>query len=68
MIPVVTLGVLGLALVAIGVWGARNAASLPSARIPHEERHRREYVLRRGAFSCLVMGVLCLVAACMIAF
>lgn len=68
MISAVTLAVVGLVLVAVGVWGGRNAASLPAGGLPHEERHRREYVLRRGAFSCVLMGVLCLAVACTFAF
>lgn len=68
MISALTLAAFGLILVGFGVWGGGNAASLPAARVPPEERERREYVLRRGAFSCLLMGVLCLVAAGMLAF
>lgn len=68
MIPALTLAVGGVLLVCCGVWGGRNAASLPAARAAPDERQRREYVLRRGAFSCLLMGALCLVAAGMLAF
>ena len=50
--------VLGTAVLLVGVWGRRNAASLLPATLTIEDRRRKVGVYRRGALACQVAGVL----------
>jgi hypothetical protein len=54
----------GIGLIALGWWGARHGDSLsvvPTWDEKSAERRRR--TLRRGAFTCLGIGVLFVIAA-----
>lgn len=50
--------VLGAAVLLVGVWGRRNAASLLPATLPAEDRRRKVIVYRRGSLACQIAGVL----------
>lgn len=50
--------VLGAAVILVGVWGRRNAASLLPATLSTEDRRRKLVVYRRGALACQIAGVL----------
>lgn len=61
---IVLFGVLGLALLGLGWWGVRTG--FRHGKIPKMTRHqreRREVGLRWGAYGCLVVGGLFVVAA-----
>lgn len=49
---------LGAVLVLSGVWGRRNAESLGAVPgMPDDHVHRRTAVMRRGATTCVAVGV-----------
>ena len=53
----VTIILLGLALVLLGRWGAGNAHASAPRTLPEAERERRERVVLRGSAVCQVIGV-----------
>lgn len=55
--------VLGLALVAVGRWGRANEGRLATGWADPGDRASRERMLKRGAITCLVLGVLFLLVA-----
>lgn len=53
---------LGMALVPMGFWGCRHADELGAVPgMPAEHVERRTAVIRRGATSCLAVGVVLVV-------
>lgn len=57
-------GVLGVGLIVLGWWGARNSERL--GVVPswdQKSADRRKRVLRRGAMTCIGVGALLLVAS-----
>ncbi|MCW2789625.1 MAG: hypothetical protein JWQ91_1901 [Aeromicrobium sp.] len=50
-------GVAALGFMALGRWGLRNTASLVTVTASPERRERDERSLRRGARSCVALGV-----------
>jgi hypothetical protein len=60
----VLFSVLGVGLIVLGWWGARNAERL--GLVPHWDQKsvdRRKRVMRRGAMTCLGVGALLLLAS-----
>lgn len=55
--------VLGLALLAVGRWGRANEGRLATGWTDPGDRVSRERMLKRGAVTCTVLGVLFLAVA-----
>lgn len=64
MIVAVVLGGLGLLLLALGGWGRRGAERLGFVPgLPDQQQRRRVEVIRRGATTCVLVGVTFMIMA-----
>lgn len=59
--------ILGVTLVVVGRWAVRGADRLAPAPMAEEDRHRRARTIRRGGWTCLVVGVLLAIAGALLA-
>lgn len=56
-------GLIGVVLLMIGRWGRRNAMTLVPLTLSVEAREKKARVMRRGAVSCQILGVLIVAVA-----
>lgn len=56
LVTTVLVVLIGLVLVALGVWGWRNAPLLAPAALDEDERYLRARMLRRGSIACCGAG------------